>query len=267
MRSVMREEACVTDLRLDEWSAGELEPEAAAEVHAHVTSCDRCWTRHEVFEHVRTSFLEQAPEFQAPTPTPTPTPIPTPIPSLPRLEVVRGDPAPLPPSRRRLQIAAALSSVALAAAAVLLIATDPESEPLTGVRPKGGAHIDFFVKRGKHVERGVRGRALRAGDELRFTYSTTEDSHLAIFDLDAHSASTFFPNAQHAERVAAGQDVALDFSVELDGTPGDEWVHALFCREPFEVEPVRAALADKRGLSIPKGCQLDVISIAKVRSP
>jgi hypothetical protein len=65
----------------------------------------------------------------------------------------------------------------------------------------------------------------------------------------------------------AGSDVALDFSVELDEKPGDEWIQALFCRAPFEVEPVRASLETKRGLSIPKGCQLDVISIAKVRDP
>ena len=253
MRSVMREEACISDLQLDEWSAGELETESAAEVHAHVTSCARCQARHQAYEAVRNRFLEEAPAFRAPTP--------------PRLEIVRGGPALLPPRRRRLQVAAALGSVVLAAAAVLVIVTDPDSDPLASVRTKGGAHVDFFVKRGKHVERGVRGRTLRAGDELRFTYTTTEDSHLAIFDLDADSASTFFPSAPVSAPIPAGREVALDFSVELDEQVGDEWIQALFCREPFEVEPVRAKLAEKRGLSIPKGCQLDVISIAKVRGP
>jgi Domain of unknown function (DUF4384)/Putative zinc-finger len=259
MRSVARTEQCISNLRLDEWSAGELEADDAAEVEAHVATCEHCSARHAAFESLRAAYLQEVPSFdsarelharnrQIEGPT-----------------LVLTKRAPLA-GRRGLQIAAAFSSAALAAAAVLLMSA-PDTDAVSGVRSKGGAHLDFFVKRGKHVERGVRGRALRPGDALRFTYSTAEDSYLAIFDLDAHAATVFFPTGERAQRVRAGSEVALDFSVELDDEPGDEWIQALFCRAPFDVEPVRASLEAKRGMSIPKGCQLDVISIAKVRDP
>jgi hypothetical protein len=259
MRSVARTEQCISNLRLDEWYAGELEPDDAAEVDAHVSACEHCSARHAAFESVRATFLKDAPTFAAARQLHA------------RKQHIEGPTLVLgngssPRRRRRLQIASAIGSAVLAAAAaVLVLAPDPDA--VTGVRSKGGAHLDFFVKRGKHVERGIRGRELKPGDALRFTYTTSEDSYLAIFDLDADAATVFFPDSERAQLMRAGSDVALDFSVELDEKPGDEWIQALFCRAPFEVEPVRASLESKRGLSIPKGCQLDVISIAKVRDP
>jgi hypothetical protein len=118
------------------------------------------------------------------------------------------------------------------------------------------------------VTRGGAIETVRPGDELRFTYSHPRGAYLALVNLDATAASVYFPSAaSEAVRVPAGNDVALPFSVELDGQLGQERVYGVFCEEPFALEPVRAEL-ESRGLppTLP-GCQLDVITLVKVRAP
>jgi hypothetical protein len=257
MQRMMHEPACISDLQLDEWGAGELDVDEATLVEAHVAQCSHCNARHVAFESMRTDFLKAAPSLHALTD---------------HFKVERALKPKRPDSgarlRRRRPLRAAVGGfgvVALAAiAAAVLIARGPDINPLPGVRPKGTAHLDFFVKRGKRVEPGVRGSALRPGDALRFTYTSLEETHLAIFDLDARGASVYFSSGPRSAVMPAGKERALDFSVELDAEPGDEWIHALFCKAPFDVEPLRAALAATRGLSIPKGCQLDVLPFSKV---
>ena len=257
MQRMMHEPACISDLQLDEWGAGELDADEATLVEAHVAECAHCNARHVAFESVRVDFLKAAPSLNALT-----NRYDSKRTAKPKL-LDSGAPA---VRRRPLRAAAGgFGIVALAAiAAAVLMTRTPDISTLPGVRPKGTAHLDFFVKRGKRVEPGVRGSALRPGDALRFTYTSLEETHLAIFDLDARGASVYFSSGPRSAVMPAGKEVALDFSVELDAEPGDEWIHALFCKAPFDVEPLRAALAAARGLTIPKGCQLDVLPFSKV---
>jgi hypothetical protein len=119
------------------------------------------------------------------------------------------------------------------------------------------------VKRGSDVRRGERGDTLAPGDALRFTYTNPQRSYFALFNLDAQAASIYFPGAASAAPLRGGSQVALDFSVELDAQLGEERVFGVFCSEPFELEPLRAALKANGGLPARPGCQFDVITIHK----
>ena len=222
MQQLTRSGACVSDLVLDEWLAGELDAAASEHVVDHVARCERCTARRSERERDREAFLGQAPSFTA------------------HGALISGAARPTRArTRARTGWLAGAGALALAAGALLLLRT-PEDP---GTRSKGAAYVGFFVKRGEHVTRGVRGQTVHPGDALRFTYTSVRDAHLALVNVDAHAASVYYPDAAHAAaRVRAGSDVPLDFSVELDARLGTERVYALFCAQAFAVEPVRAAL-------------------------
>lgn len=253
MRRVSQQSSCATDLLLDEWSSGELDELASARVAEHVARCERCSERHANLEAVRQAFLAESPSFGlhaarfgAPAT---------------RTEVVRSSWR----QRHWEPIKLALASLATAAfTATVVVWFGPGVEPPAASRTKGGAHVDFFVKHGSEVRRGQRGDALTPGDALRFTYTNPERSYFALFNLDAQAASVYFPSAASAAPLRAGSQVALDFSVELDTQLGQERVFAVFCPEPFELEPLRAALAANRNLPERARCQVDEIPILKV---
>jgi hypothetical protein len=146
--------------------------------------------------------------------------------------------------------------------ALLMMRAAPGLEP-PATRIKGGPSASFFIKRGERVTRGVSGATVQPGDALRFTYTSEQDVHLALLGLDARTASVYFPSGQRAAPVAAGRDVALDFSIELDAQLGEEQIHALFCSEPVELEPLRAQLASARQLRAPASCTAQRIVLHK----
>ena len=129
---------------------------------------------------------------------------------------------------------AAVGFIALRPAVHAPVASDTGS--------KGEPRLGFFVKRGDIVTRGDRGTAVFAGDALRFEYSIDRPYYLAIYSADARGVSVYFPNSQLAHQLTLGQDVGLDFSVELDQTVGRERLIGVFCPEPFAVERVQSAL-------------------------
>ena len=263
----MRELNCVSDLALDEWSAGELSPAEAAQLHAHLLQCARCREQRAEYERERAAFLEVAPSIAAQAAL------------LGRADATASsrmtadairDPASPRRSRAvarpRWRPAAWLGAALAAAAAVALVALGtPASSP--GTRSKGPPHVDFFVKRGARVARGRAGQLLRAGDLLRFTVSSDRARYLALFDRDAHGARVYYPGGRHAAALRPGSAVPLDFSIELDDSLGPEHIYAVFCPEPFALEPLRGELARAGELSAPDGCQLDVLEIRKEARP
>lgn len=244
MRRMMRNEACVTDLVLDEWMADDLDRETSERVASHVASCADCNARHATYRGIHQAFLQRSPSYAQ--------------------HGTRFSPRSTQIRRPRLRAFTIAGSVLAVAAAVLLARID--ADPL-GVRSKGAAHLDFFVKRGQDVRAGVRGETLAPGDALRFTYTSQGKTHLALFNLDTHKASVYFPSGTQAAAVRGGEQVALDFSVELDAELGLERIYGLFCRESFALEPLRAALAANRDMRAPPDCQLDVITIHKAPRP
>jgi hypothetical protein len=230
---------CVSDLELDEWASGELDPMARDRTAQHVMACSDCRARHQEFERERAEFYASAPTFAS--------------------HARRFVPHRLPARRRHAPLVAAGGIAAIAAVLALAMLSS-----LRDTRLKGGPSLGYFVKRDGEVWAGDSATVLEPGDLLRFTYSNERDSYVAVLDQDARSTQIYFPKGARATFAPAGVAVALDFSVELDAMPGDESVHALFCDTSVEVAPVRASLAETGRLEPPAGCKVDTLRLHKV---
>jgi hypothetical protein len=249
VRSLSRPEGCISDLAFDELHVGEIEASARLPLQAHLASCARCREHGEALRRERNELIARAPDLAALSPTRSPA------------------------TRSKLRSrAVVLTTVLAAAAAVLLMLVPKEQEPRAPTRSKGAPLLGLVIKRGEQVFRAESGARARAGDLVRFTYSSERARHLAVIGLDARAAQVYFPTAESAsgraaQRVPAGSDAALDFSVELDATPGDEQVYGLFCDEPIALEPLRAALEHKRALPELEGCAVDHLVLHKELAP
>jgi len=233
-----RRDGCVTDLTLDRSFAGELSEEARAAMTTHLGECDDCHARHAKLTAERERFLELRPSFE------------------PRAS----ERAP------RIQRLWALSTVfAAAAAAFLLIrAGTPGTDPGGGIRPKGDAHVGFYVQRDQISERGAPGQLLRPGDRVRFTYTSATPAYLAIYAFDStRAASVFFPASERARKLEPGADTPLDSMVELDQALGKESIHALFCDHEFPVNEFRIELEKSGTLNAPAGCRVHAFEWSK----
>jgi hypothetical protein len=249
------EAECLSELVLDEWSAGELSPEQEQRCQAHLAGCAACRARKLALEQANDTFYSEAPSFAA-------------------LKRLAPAPKPKPKPARAFANVRWLSAPLLAACAALafIAVRQPEqpaqSAPALETRSKGAARIGYYVKRGDAVTRGESATAVYPHDAVRFVYSADRAYYLAIFSADAGGVGVYFPNGRTAQSIAAGQDIALDFSVELDNTLGRERVTALFCPEAFEIEPVQSALST--GSPLPASvtnCERAGFELNKQRAP
>ena len=146
--------------------------------------------------------------------------------------------------------------------------TDRPNAPDWATRTKGGARIGFFVSSGGSVRPGRDGQAVHPGDRLRFTVSAPRPAHVAILSLDAAGvASVYYPTGTRSRHVGVVREHALESSVELDGTLGDERIWGVFCDVPFPIEPLRAALERRRDLPALPGCTVDTLRLLKKPAP
>ncbi|WP_437544106.1 DUF4384 domain-containing protein [Sorangium sp. So ce367] len=249
-----RPEGCLSELKLDELMAGQLDAAAAQEASAHVAGCSRCSARRSEMEAARASFAASAPPLRLGRGAS--------ISERRAAEKVR-------PPRRWLAPAAA-SALAAAAAALFFFRfqAGPEGRDaeLPGERIKGAEHIGFYVKRGGSVLPGGAGERLHPGDAIQFTYSSAEARYLVILSVDgASQASVYYPSGPVAARIEPGREVLLPQSTVLDDTLGTERIFGLFCSEAIAVEPLRAALAAHPGAPpAPPGCDVDALTAEKV---
>ncbi|AUX22295.1 hypothetical protein SOCEGT47_027960 [Sorangium cellulosum] len=243
---------CLSELRLDELTAGQLDAAAAQEASAHVAGCSRCSARLSEIEAARASFAASAPP----------------------LRLDRGAPAGRAvterrPPRRWLAPAAA-GALAAAAAALFFFrfhaAPGGREAEISGERVKGAERIGFYVKRGGSVLPGGAGERLQPGDAIQFTYSSAEARYLVILSVDgASQASVYYPSGPVAARIEPGREVLLPQSTVLDDTLGTERIFGLFCSEAIAVEPLRAALAaHPEAPPAPPGCDVDALTAEKV---
>jgi hypothetical protein len=227
--------ACISNLEFDEWLAAELDAASALRCERHAAECARCAERRAQLEREAAAFHAQAPHFDPA--------------AIRARQAAQGGAAAEPTSRsagprrasRLPQLSAAFAACAALAAAVTLLLRPVESGPRT--RAKGAPHLGFFVKRAEQVVRGDDATPVQPNDLIRFVYSADRSYYFALFDLDARTASVYFPSTPGAQQVRPGNDMPLDFSVQLDAQLGTERVIGVFCAEPFEVEAVRSALA------------------------
>jgi len=211
-----------SDFLLDRARAQELSTSALASLEAHLAQCGACRARQQALLEQRSAFLVQSPSWQDYAQR--------------RAERPRRTPG---------WLMGGGLSVALAASVWLgFVRTRPtfDTAPAAAIRSKGGAQLGFYVKRGAQVWRGRDQHPIRAGDVLRFTYSTPQPSYFALFGRDGQDVSTLFPAQGQALRLNAGVEVPLDFGLTLDAESSAPAIYALFCRAPFASEPERRRL-------------------------
>lgn len=276
-----RPEACLSDFKLDELVAGELDAAASREARAHVAACPSCAGRSAAREAERDAFQAEAPSFAELAELAARAGAKAPEQGAPSKVVPLA--APRPRGRRLLVAAgsvAAAGAIAAAAAFALFFRVDPAGDVAgDGTRIKGGARVGFFVKRGDAVARGASGERVAPGDALQLTYTTQAPAHLAVLSVDASgAASVYYPAGPRAERIEPGREVPLPSSVVLDDTLGEERIFALFCADPIEIEPVRAALAARPASlpfpsaalpspPLPASCEVDAVTLHKIQRP
>jgi hypothetical protein len=251
MNGATRPECCPSDLRFDQYTAGELDASTRRPFEEHTRRCPRCLERMRALDAQREAFLGEASNMPA------------------LASLVGPGHATVPRPRRIVHRGAGIAGVlALAASFLIVLKLQPEPHPPDGVRTKGAARLAFFVKRGALVSRGRSGNPLQPGDVVRFIYSSERAAYLALINLDARGVTTYFPSGSGtARQVGAGTDVALDFGVELDRNPGEERVFGVFCPAPFALAPLTAALEADKALPELPGCDVDELVLNKQTTP
>ncbi|XXT17552.1 DUF4384 domain-containing protein [Sorangium sp. So ce429] len=255
-----RPEGCLSELRLDELTVGQLDAAAAREARAHVAGCARCSARLSEIEAARDSFAASAPPLR--------------LDRAPQDRAASAASATTKARPPRRWLAPASASALAAAAAALLFFRTFGAAPgpaggaaeSAGERIKGANGIGFYVKRGGSVQPGGAGERLHPGDAIQFTYSAAEARYLVILSVDgASQASVYYPSGPVAARIQPGRDVVLPQSTVLDDTLGTERIYGLFCAEAVAVEPLRAALAAHPDAPpAPPGCDVDALTAEKI---
>lgn len=227
---------CLSDFAIDRYLAGEHEDPASVE--AVLQSCERCRERLEALRLDAQQVRATLPE--------------------------------LPGAARRsygwvgmLAVAAGLLLALSLAWAILPsddAATVPPSERVAQTRTKGRARMTMYVRRGERVFT-FDGETLQAGDGLAFAYTSADDTHLAMFDVEGTSVTLLHPAGATAQPVAAGVDVELALAVELDESVSEERIVAVFCEDAKPTAELATSLS--RGASLPMGCSSDSIELRK----
>jgi hypothetical protein len=156
---------------------------------------------------------------------------------------------------------------ACAAAAAAWLALRPNERDGVGVRIKGSANLGFYVKRAGEVFEAGEGAALRPNDELRFRYSATQASWLAVLGIDAaRRVSQYYPAGGGMRAIEAGRDVLLPEATRLDETLGDELVVGVFCESDRALPAVLQRLGSDPNAKAEPGCRLERIRITKTGS-
>jgi hypothetical protein len=237
-----RSEHCPSALRLDEWLAGELTPEGAAQVQAHVAGCAFCQGCQAERLETRRNFAAAAPSF-----------------------------AVLARSARRRHWPWVAGATALAAAAALALVvgapwhSGERFDDLgagSGTRTKGNpASLGWVVRRGARV-------FARPGDALRFTVSAREPVFVAIFGLDSLGRlSVYHPDTEQLAEVGPGKDQPLPTAIALDATPGDERLYGVFCRGSRPLSELRRAIERAPDAPVfPAGCTHELRTLSKETS-
>jgi hypothetical protein len=229
---------------LDRYVSGELSAAERLVLEAHLSQCAQCCMRQDALLREREAFLARVPSWDAFRVAR----------ETPRASVAR-------PRRARRWLAAA--SIGLAASALLGLLV---REPPPAVRLKGGGpRLSVFVKHGQAVTLAEDATRVRPGDLLRVAYSTPIGREFALLHRDARTATVYYPaSASKTQAIAAGHEVPLDFSIELDAQPGPEQLYGLFCDRPTPLAPLLAALRRGDDPRPPAHCQLEHVRLTKL---
>lgn len=247
-----RDPAHPSELALDEWIAGLLSAERAAEIDAHCAGCGQC----AAFVAERRQGLAAVPEIDADA-------------AFGRIwaDVEAAGAPPAPASwwaRFKARFGAGSLGLVLlgAAAAVVAMLATREPDPsggLTGpevVRAKGTLALEVARKTPDGVQPMVSGDVFRPDDEIRFLATLPDRGRIAIIGIEPNGTLyTAWPLPGHAADPVRpkGKAQGLPGAVRLDGEPGTETLHLVFC--PEAVEPVCTSAGATATPTCPTGCR------------
>ena len=248
-------------------AAGDLRPEEAADVDAHVAICAECRAAAAEIERDRRDYEGRAEAERA------------------RLMAALADaPRELRPARgSRRAIGVGIAAVGLAAAAAIaIVVAVPFDRPGRGGAPsvakpdiafKGAMAVQIVAKRGAHQFSVRPGDALEAGDALRFAVTVPEAGYIAVLSVEAAGdVSVFYPEepaptaAPWPLRIEDRGRRELPGSIILDDARGAETYVVLFSPVPFSREAAeRAASAiSEGGRELPGGLEGRAFRVRKV---
>lgn len=217
-----RDDACLSDLALDQLRLGDLQGARESQAAAHMQSCERCRER-----------LRELDAIVAPA-----------------IDLENPDAAAARPPARRTRLWWALGLPACAAAALLLVV----SLQGPGERRKGGGWQLGVIAQSPsgRVSSVSSGATLAPGDRLRFEVSAPQDAFVSVISLDGKGAVTpFVPATGEALWVRSGARRLLAGAVQLDDSLGPERLLLVACPDRTAVatvvEATRSALARARG--------------------
>lgn len=238
---------CPAPVALEALSTGA--PDAA--VSAHLPHCAPCRHYVEALAEARDAYVKSHPTDQF----------------LRKLERREAQPKQAP---KRAWWWSALGGLAVATAAVVLaVVVIPSGGTGDGVTIKGD-EFRVVARRGDQPPQVVADDArLRAGDALRFQYSAPEPGHLLVLNLDGTGkASVFHPFGGEASApIAEASTDFIEGSVQLDDSPGPEWIVAVYSTKPLQAAPLLAQLRDQVGTNDVKlqcgDCRVSAVRILK----
>lgn len=245
------------DLTLERYLAEDLAREACDELEVHLGSCVACQERLECLRSATVplpelSKLEGTPSISVPTPAPVPASTPA-LRLLPRPAPEEGTPA----GRSRPMVWLA---PLLAAAAVLLVYI---GLPRDDFQARGGDGLQLEVYR-DHIgvsERLLPGAQVVTGDRLAFRVHVAQDGFLMVAGKDANG--TLYPcystgdNPRSVAVVGSPDPQTLPAAIELDDSPGEELIFAVFCPKDFD-------LATAARLPLPETCSRVDVPLKKI---
>lgn len=275
----MNQSTHLSDLRLDQLLAGELDPPSEAALRTHLVACVPCTHRHGTLL-AGAAQIRSDPRFAALGP------------AIRERLATAGARRKQSQAPRRSWTSAVFAACAVAAAVILLLrrpdtASDAQVAAVDS-RIKGNLALDVFVRRagaGARVEMLLAGDPVHPGDQLRARVRVATRGHFGVFAVDsppprapAPAVANYLPAGGELAAVEAGAPLLLDGAVELDAALGRELLLGVLCPSPRKKEAVAtdigAALTAAGGdpdrldwhRAVP-GCTVTSLWLRKVAAP
>lgn len=234
---------CPSRFAIASWRAGDLPPDEAQRVAAHLDACQSCRAVRDEIESHAAEYESRADEHLARL--------------LDRLahEQPIAEVVPLASRRRSRVTTVAIAVGGLAAAAMLALVLVPvlldtgDGEPPDDIRFKGSLAVELVAKRGARQFRVTDGAELAAGDAIRFVVSTGAPGWISVFSIDSTGRlSPFYPDSDPATdpeplHLAAPGRHELPGSIILDDSQGHEDIVVVFSTAEFDRGPVHRTAA------------------------
>ncbi|MGC6416434.1 MAG: hypothetical protein ACON3Z_04935 [Bradymonadia bacterium] len=244
-----RRDACPSELELEQYGLGELEPIARVAVENAVKECSGCAERLALLSKGFEQFTQfDAEQMLSQISKATEGAV------FPR-QIAQALNETAPKNGQESVLSRILSwltkpflvPVMVGAAALIVYVTRAPEAPhgaspqaidqadLGGVRIKGQAIFEVYRARAGQIDTPSTGSSFKAGDRIRFSIKTQNKSFVMILGREAsQTVYTAFPmDSEQAQPVEIGR-TDLPGSLELDDSVGKETLAAVICKKPFK---------------------------------